>query len=431
MTDLSKFAAAMKVKKVVLCSDNTTDKSSWKRYFVEAGVPVAQVITTSSFQEASEALNKNPDIFMTGQYVNNQSCLELVDRHIEKQPDRSRAWTFVCTENNSLLLSSYLAEKNVDGIILKPYNSQDISDSLGPSLIAKLEMKKETKLYHEILALVKTDQLDEASEKLEIFKKGKEQNPYPYYLEGLIKEGRNNIDEAIDLYFKSLEFDEKNYLVLSRLFDLLMANRDYEQAYSCAEVLCENHPINPNRIPEMIRASIATKNFENLIKFCDAILNSTGNIAGLEKPLAAALIVAAKSLAMVPKARDLVIDALRRGVSLIDRNSPIFISALETFLLVDDLAATKKLLDEIPSDEMDEDLLAIDLEYTYKSKTPVAAFEKAQGLVKNDKANEKSYLILLKAAKELGKDSNKLEDMAFDAARIFPELKNEFLNAIK
>ena len=142
MTDLSKLAAAMKVKKVVLCSDNSTDKSSWKRYFVEAGVPVAQVITTSSFQEASEALSKNPDIFMTGQYVNNQSCIELVDRHIEKQPDRSRAWTFVCTENNSLLLSSYLAEKNVDGIILKPYNSQDISDSLGPSLIAKLEMKK-------------------------------------------------------------------------------------------------------------------------------------------------------------------------------------------------------------------------------------------------------------------------------------------------
>ena len=59
---------------------------------------------------------------------------------------------------------------------------------------------------------MKTDQLDEASEKLEVFKKGKEQNPYPYYLEGLIKEGRNNIDEAIEFYFKSLKFDEKNYI---------------------------------------------------------------------------------------------------------------------------------------------------------------------------------------------------------------------------
>lgn len=432
MTDaeLEKIKKSIKRLKILICSDNSTDKTSWKKFFVDLGAPVGNFTNVTTFDEANEALEDKPDIFFVSHRINGVVGLSLVEKHIRMVPDRRRAWSFVCTDNNSMALSAHLAEKNIDALILKPYNPNDLNQALLPALENKIEMGKSTECFYEILGLIRSEELDQAQTKIDSFQDSHSENPYPYYLRGLLLEEKNNLDEAVDSYYKALERDEKNYHVLVHLFDILIAKKDYDSAYPCGEVICENYPIDPERIPDMIRASLATKNFQNLLSFCEAVLNVEGDIGGISKPIAAALILTAKHLASNKSNRDTVIEAVRRGVGLTDHNGPIFITALETLLKVENLKDTKKLLDEIPSDEMDEDLLFIDLHYSYLEFGPDNAFNKAQELIKIDRANEKAIELMLKAGKEVGKPQDKLEDMAYDAAKVFPELKDHFLSLI-
>lgn len=430
VSDQEKIKNALKNLKVLICSDNSTDKTSWKKFFIDAGIPVANFSNVSTFDEANRALEECPDIFFVSHRINGIVGLSLVEKHLRLVPRRERAWSFVCTENNSMALSAHLAEKNIDAVILKPYNPNDLNEALKPAIESKIFMAGATKNLYEIMGDIREENLEDASNKIEEFYNKYPESPYPYYLRGLLLEEKNNIDDAIESYYKALEFDEKNYHVLTHLFDLLIANRDYSGAYDCGEVLCEHYPMNPDRIPEMIRASLATKNFQNLLVFCEAVLGIEGDIGGISKPIAAALILTAKYLSNDPKKRDMVIDAVRKGVSLTDYSSPIFTTALETLLKVEDLRDTKKLLDQVPTDEMDDDLFYVDLKYTYLDAGAEAAFIKGQDLIKIDRANEKSIEVLLTAGKELGKPQDKLEDIAYDAAKIFPEFKTHFLKLI-
>lgn len=432
MSDIkSKIKSYLKDKKILLVSEVSTDRAAWKRVFLEYGAGVNNFYNALTLDEAEEFLEEQQvDILFTSDLVEEQTTMELVSLHIEKVPDRSSGCCFMSTEKNSLAVAAHAAENDIDGLLIKPYNQQDLLDLIEYALEEKVTMNKETKLFHSILADIRSEEIELAEAKIKQYIEKRPTSPFPFYLSGLVCEERNNPDEAIESYYKALEQDPENHKVLCRMFDLFVDNKDFEQAYPCAEILCENYPINPDRIPNLIRASLATKNYQSLIDFCEMILALDDDLTGIHRPVAAALALSAKRMTIDSEKRDLVVKASAKALELVDASSSIYVAALENLLEVKNYRAVSSVLEKIPSDDMNDDLLAIELRFIYEQGSADKAFIKAQTLVKLNKANEKTYEILLRSGKEIGKDKQKLEDIVFDAAKEFPDLKDQFLAII-
>lgn len=431
MSIREKIKSYIKPKKALLVTGNATDRNSWKRILHEFGMPISQINGVSSYVEAQEEIESgSPEVLFINIDEDLEEALEIIDLHNKLVPNRAEACSLVCSDRNSVAISVKVAESYVDGMLLKPYNQQDLTDLVELSLEEKVTMKKEVKFYFDILADIKTEDIETAQAKVENYMERKPDSAFPYFLNGLIREEKNNLDEAIQNYLKALEWDEKNYQALTRLFDLYILNKNYQEALPCAEVLCEEYPVSPDRIPDILRCSIACKNFENVTQFCEMILSNKEPMTGVEKPVAAALALSAKVLSGDQDQRELVVSSALKAISLTERASIIFVTALGALLTVDNFRDTKKILDEIPNDEMTEELLAIDLLYTYKQEAPEKAFVKAQNLVKFDKANEESYEILIQAAHKIGKSTDQIEDIIFEASKVFPEKKDHFKSLI-
>jgi hypothetical protein len=247
-------------------------------------------------------------------------------------------------------------------------------------------------------------------------------------LRGLTKKTKGQLEEALGTWKIGLTKDDKHHKLLCSIFDAHAELRQYKQSYIVAEQLTAEYPINPVRIPNFIRASLATKNYHNLIQFCEMMIDVDDDLSLVRKPIAAALAICGKNLLLSSEQenRDLIIEASRKAISLSEKQSKIYLASLENLLFLEKYEAINEYINEIPSDELSLETLSLELQVSAAIEKPESVFTMAQNLIKIDKISPQIYIILLKSAKKIGKSAQQLEDIFFEASKKYPELKDDF-----
>jgi CheY-like chemotaxis protein len=423
----------LKDKSALVVTESSTDRTAWKKLFVELGVGINKFYSATSLDEALEVLeSKAPEIIFTSYQMNGVEVGPLIQGHTEKYPDRTGVFCFVVSDKNSLAVAAAAAETDITGLLIKPYNQLDLTDLVETSLSEAMNLSKELILFNTVQAHIRNEDFEKAQAGADKYILTKPESPNGYYLRGLNKRAQNQLEEAIGIWKIGLSKDKGHHKLLCSLFDAYIDNKQFPECYAIAEIITENFPINPKRIPNFIRASLATKNYQSLITFCETIVDVDDDLTAVKKPIAAALAICGKNLLMDPNQqnRDLIILASRKAIALTELQSQIFITSVENLVELEKYELVKEYIDQIATADQSLEILTVDLRVLEATEGDDKAFVKAQNLLKIDKFSPDIYKVLLRSGKGVGKSHSQLEDIAFDGAKLFPIFKNEFLKII-
>ena len=248
----------------------------------------------------------------------------------------------------------------------------------------------------------------------------------------MIKKKLGQTQEAIGIWNMGLDKDENNHQILCSLFDTYCESKMFVEAYAIAEVLTTKFPINPHRIPNFIRASLATENYDNLLTFCNTIVDVNDDLTAIKKPIAAALAICGKSLlgGNFGDKNKIIISVSKKAIALCEIQSNIYITSIENLLGIKEFELVREYIDQIPTDEQVDRVLVIDLHVNEALESEESTYIKAQNLIRLNKVDPDIYNIALTVGKKLDKPGRQLNDIAFEGTKHYPDMKDKFLGII-
>jgi tetratricopeptide (TPR) repeat protein len=430
MASEDKIEKFLKDKLVLIATDNTTDRTSWKKIFHEKGVQTKNFLNAKSIEEAVEVIEKNDvNIIFCAYTFDDRPSIEILDAHTAKFPDRTEHLFYMVSERNSLAVAACAAEHEVDSLLIKPYNLKVLIGEIDAGINARLALTKEEKFYYKICADLTFKNLENAKEKIEKFIESKPDSPLPLFIEGkyFIKNEQPKL--AIESWKKALSIEPFHHKTLCHIFDTLVMIKDFEIASEYAETLCDKFPINPERIPNFIRVSLANKNYQSLIDFCEMILEVESDLLSIRRPIAAALAVCAKNLAGDDKFYEIVKSSSLKAMELTDMDSQIYYTCLENLVVAGDLMGAKKGLDAVPTDEHSNSMRILELRILELEGNSDLVYASAQNLIKVDIKDSEVYIMLLKASIAIEKNTAFIDDLKHEIVKLYPKLK-EFVDKL-
>ena len=121
--ETEKLREYLKTKNVLLITESSTDRTSWKRLFADLGVPVGNIENGKTKQEALDHIEQDTvDIIFASYIFHDEPIYDILDAHILKYPNRAEVQFYVVSGVNSLTAASDAAEREIDGFLIKPYN---------------------------------------------------------------------------------------------------------------------------------------------------------------------------------------------------------------------------------------------------------------------------------------------------------------------
>lgn len=419
----------LKGKTVLLATDSSTDKVAWKKLLHDMGLEMPHFSDANSLAEALAIIQeKTINIVFMSHIIGGENMMSLVDKHIEKHTDRNAFSCLMVTEKSSLAISAYAAEHDVDSLIVKPYNQADLIKSISNMILEAVNRSKELVLYHQTISSLRLGELDNASKQIDEYLALKPESGNTFFLNGLLHFKQDNFEDAINIWESGLEHSPDHHQILCHLFDTLIMEKEFTRAYPYAVTLSDKFPINPERIPDFIRVSLAMGAYHDLINFCEMILELDEDLSSIDKPIAAALAVSAKSLVDEDSDIKLIKETTLRAMDLTDSSSEIFATCIESLYRVECFKEVTEAINKIPSDGLSPRLVDIELLIEERVGSVDLAYAKAQGLVKLKKTSEHVYFVLIRTGLKLGKSNQHLEDIIYEAAKSFPHIKQDLLS---
>lgn len=425
MANEDKIKTFLKDKIVLIATDNTTDRTSWKRIFHEKGTQTQNFLNATSIEEAVEVIKQNDvNIVFCSYTFDEKPSIEILDAHCEKFPNRVEHLFYMVSEKNSLAVAACAAEHEVDSLLIKPYNLKVLMGEIDAGIMARLALTKEEKFYYQICADLTFKNLEEANVKIEKFIESKPVSPLPLFVKGKYHIKNDEPKLAIESWDNALALEPFHHKTLCHIFDTYVAIKEFGPASKYAEVLCDKFPINPERIPNFIRVSLANKSYKTLINFCEMILDVESDLLSIRRPIAAALAICAKNLAGDDKNFDIVKTSSLKAMELTDLDSKIYFTCVENLLVAGDLISAKDGLDAIATEDQTDSMRILELRILEMGESSERVYGFAQGLIKMEIKESEVYIILLKASIAIEKSADFISDLKHEIVKLYPKLKD-------
>ena len=410
-------------KIILTVTDSSTDRSIWKNYFKDLEINPVNILNANTQEEALQIIDQNNvHIILTSYLLQGHTAEEIIKRHLDKFPNRNERLIFLMTENTSMSIASFASENSVDGLILKPYNLLDLDNILTDSFIEKIRVTQTDNLFYITYEKIHFLQFEQAEKSISDYKATTNNAANTSFLRGFLAFKKDDLINAITHWADVLNFNPIHHKALHCLFNAHIDLKQYKEAYEYAEILCNNYPINPNRIPDYIKVSIATNNYESVVSFCKMIMSIDTSQPGLQKPIAAGLAISGKFLSNSNEHFKIASESSTMALNLCEPNSIIQYTALQNLLRVGDFKIAREIIDLVPTDDMSDKLLVIDLLITELEQPSVKTYEKAQKMISQGIKDVDLYVVLYTSAKSVGKNDEYLEEILFEGTKVFSNL---------
>lgn len=255
------------------------DKSSASRRrlvktIVDMGAKRNQVHSVAHFAEAIDVINTHkPKLVLSDFELNGGSGFDLFKLYRETYPDNKLAVLILVTSNISQSAVAKAAEEDVDSFVIKPYTVQGLEKSLIGTVIGKLypsEYVKTIELGKEALFAAKYE------DALDLFDKARGLNKKPslaLFYHGQTKYMMKALKEAEGSYKDGLEINSIHFKCQIGLYELFIKDKKYTEAYSVVKNIAKYFPANPDRLKEVIRLAMITKNYEDMDMYYDIFIS--------------------------------------------------------------------------------------------------------------------------------------------------------------
>jgi CheY-like chemotaxis protein len=261
------------------------------------GAPRQKMSLVGSLAEARDEIQKlKPKLVFSDFMIGSESGLDLLqDQKVAYTKDELKKAVFVLvTSNASQSTVARAAEEDVDTFIIKPYTMDTLTKALASSIQVKLNPSR----YLELIELGKEElfknNFDQAIDFFEDAMGEHDQPTLACFYAGQAEFMKAAISSAASNYDKGLSYNKIHYKCLVGMYDLLMAQKKYHEAYDIIRRLSQYFPANPKRLSSVLRLAILTEHFEDMEGYYQIYLRIPERNDDLIKYMCSALVVTGK-----------------------------------------------------------------------------------------------------------------------------------------
>lgn len=258
------FLDFIKEANILIVDKSSASRRRLVKTFVDFGAKRNQLHSVGHADEAKEVINEiKPKLVISDYHLNGGSGFDLFRMYKEKYPEVESIHILI-TSNISQAAVAKAAEEDVDAFIIKPYNVSSLEKNLISTVYAKLSPSEYILVIEEGKKELYQEKYEEA---LVLFEKAISLNPKPslaYFYHGQAKYFLSLNKEATTDYKTGLSFNHIHYKCQVGLYEIFVKEEKFKEAYEVVRNIARYFPANPNRLAEVIRLSIMTKNYEDI-----------------------------------------------------------------------------------------------------------------------------------------------------------------------
>jgi tetratricopeptide (TPR) repeat protein len=265
------------------------------RHLSELGVDRKNFITATSLEIAEEILrNMKPEIVLSQHREDQPFSTALARQHASIHPDPTQRIFCLISEKNSATLIPAAAEAGADCLFILPISKNNFQKIVMETALAKLNPSAYGKTLLKGRSHLESGDYKNALTFFESAKGFSKAPALACYYEGVTRSALQEWDQAEQCFREGLDHNPNHYKCLTGLFDALVDRKNYTEAYEVGQKLGDTHPLNPERIPDMIRLSVSNERYQDILSFYESFAVIDPNDEFIAKHLAAGLVVCGK-----------------------------------------------------------------------------------------------------------------------------------------
>ena len=171
------------------------------------------------------------------------------------------------TGNNSQTAVARAAEEDVDAYLLKPYTSAILRQQIMKTALTKISPSEYSSKLNEGKEFMKGGELDKAIASFNQAVKLDQSPALAFYYIGYVNQVKKVLDAAESNFGQGLVLNKIHYKCMVGLFDLLQDQKRYGDAYEVAKKISQYFPANPQRLTQVLKLAVFTKNYEDVERY--------------------------------------------------------------------------------------------------------------------------------------------------------------------
>jgi CheY-like chemotaxis protein len=421
-------AEHMRNASVLVADLSATSRPLIRKLMSALGAKTTSVVVAESFAEAAARLGTlKPAVVFADLQLGDRSGLELVEAYGKVVPDRLKSLFIVLASSPSGADFAAVAESEADALWPRPRTYAELQDRFLAALAPKLEPSLAMKLVEAGRRFLAAGNAEGA------FKAAREavaKDPglvAAHWLEGKARVAMNDPDGALVAFQGALAIDPNHFRSLTAIFDLHLLSKRYPEAFETGMTLGTVFPLDPKRIPEMIRLCILNERYSEILPFYDRVMELGGVDEALSRYLSAGLVICGKHL-IARGEKDEAVKVFRKA-EVASKSKPVVMREIIVALYGATLAQESEELRKRASAEVGSatDVLLAELEHLHLAGPDPKVFLKAQELLARGVSTLRLFEIAVTQARALKRPANAILELAHKGGAAFPDHKEHLL----
>ncbi len=419
-------------KTALLLDPSSSTRTVIRKLLLAMSIPTANIKVANNFQESKEVIETaKPQIIVAEYHLEKGNGLDLLPLMRSYCPSSLDGTFILVSEKNSPTIAALAAEEEVDIFVVKPFTYDSLQDEFMKALVPKLEASQYVKVLDNGKKLLKDKKYEEAM-KLFDHARTLEQKPVlAFYFSGFVSMLLKKTDEAKKFYEEGLKIEPAHYRCLIGLYDVYMEQKQIEKAYEIAHFASQKYPVSPKKIPEFVRLTVLNKKYEELEDFYNLFINLEDRDQMIITYVGAGLVVCGKYLLQQDK-RQKAVEIFSKAALVVNQFPKILMEIIQTLITANLAKEAQQLMLKIPETvKASPDFQVLMLKQANLSDSAPKMIQSCQELLSKGIKDIAIFEIMLKRSIELKRESHVIDQIVFDAIKVYPDKKSHFEELLK
>ncbi|MGE0616225.1 MAG: response regulator [Bacteriovoracia bacterium] len=423
------FESYISTRRIVIADTNASSRAGLARTMINLGAKTTNIAILSTYEEAVAEIARNkPQVVICDFDLGKYCGLNLLQEQRKQNPESKDTLFVLVTGNTSQSAVAQAAEEDVDTFILKPYTLEMLRQSMMKAALAKINPSTYHKTIEEGKKLLFGGKPEEA---IAIFEKAIPMDPKPAlacFYKGQALLAKQVADEAKGSYDKGLDHNKIHYKCLIGLYELLMEQKKFTEAYEAVKKVSRYFPANPQRLTEVLRLAVINQKFEDIERYYQVFTTIDQRNNDLIKYVCAALVVCGKYY-LTKSANSRALDLFQKAATTGTGRTKILREIISVLVAKQMINDCEVFLKRFPADTMKgEDFAACEYMIANASLTADLLVDRGRKYIKAGVHDPLVYRILIQRSREAGL-SDYADTLIQEASTRWPAQKDDFTAA--
>ena len=419
-------------KIALIVETKKTTRTTLKKILSSFGIKVQKIFIADNIADGRDIINDlKIDIVFAGYEVQDSKGIDLLSTHLEVHPNRQNAIFSLVSGPNSIAASCLVLDTEADEYIAEPFTAKSLSQSFLKAIKRKMNKRPFLSAYHSIKEAIYLGDLDTAKKILAPLLEGFDDLDEVFYLSAKIAQEEGNLEEALKFYEQTLEVNHAHYHALKALAQEYSNIKMWAKAYTHTIKLLKHYPINPDKLPELIRLSIANQQYEDLIKYAEFFRGLEVQSPSIKTNIAASLVICSKFFLRGGE-REKGIKTLLEAVKSSSGKLSIIENIISTFIEYKEVKLGFEVLKQFEPLHGENPLYkGLEIEIDYCNQDTKSVLLKGIPLAEAGEANIRVYEAVILSSIKARRKTNSIIHLIDKAVAKFPDSSKHFQSMFK